>query len=733
MTSLLADPITTAALSVVVKASVLLSLAAIAQLALRRRASAATRHAIWIVTLAGVLILPVLMSVLPSWPVIVRTTSVASAPPPVALDIERRVPPAALAIAATPAPIVAVSSGTGVDLARATAAAAAIYFAGVALMVLMFALQWWRARRLASETDIVAAAEWTQLLAACAGRIGVRRDVQMRRSRARTMPMVVGIRQPIVVVPAIADDWSDDRRQAVMLHELAHVARYDCLTQALASAACALYWFHPGVWWAARRVRIERELACDDRVIVAGAEAREYASHLLEIAYASGPHQALALAVHMASPRQLEGRLRALLDAARNRAVPAGRMRVAGAVCAAAILWPVAGATMQDVAQAPPKTLATQLKPIGAIPSEPLAVLEGWASAIIGLVQSAYTGTWEVRPTTTTGVVHLRLTELNSSSGNNVPIEQLEGLTAAQLTGAGGPVQFRIRRDAGTLIFEGVVRNGVGAGTFTFEANPAFRTELTKRGFAAPSALEQYQLARHDLGYAFIDELTRQGYARPDIAGLVRAGAHGVSTTYLREMGAEGYRLGTLEPLITLRDHGVTPAYIRGLAELGYKGLPADELQRARDHGVTPEYVSGLRTGGYASLTLAQLIEARDHGVTPDYVRAMRDNGYGSLTIDELINARDHGVDVEYLTGMRGLGYTSLPLAGLVRMRDHGVTPRYVEELKGLGYDSISADDLVLLRDHGATAERIRAANTRAGSRLPIDTLRSLARRGELE
>ena len=147
------------------------------------------------------------------------------------------------------------------------------------------------------------------------------------------MPMVLGIRQPIVIVPAIADHWSDDRRQAVMLHELAHVARYDCLTQTLASAACALYWFHPGVWWAARQLRIERELACDDRVISAGTEAREYASHLLEIAYAAGPHQALALAVSMASPRQLEGRLRAALDAARNRTAPApwharGRRRV---------------------------------------------------------------------------------------------------------------------------------------------------------------------------------------------------------------------------------------------------------------------------------------------------------------------------------------------------------------------------------------------------------------------
>ena len=118
--------------------------------------------------------------------------------------------------------------------------------------------------------------------------------------------------------------------------------------------------------------------------------------------------------------------------------------------------------------------------------------------------------------------------EFNSSWGSNIPIDQLEGLTAAQLTGAGGPVQFRMRRDAGTFTFEGVLRNGVGAGTFSFTPDPNFPAELAKRGFARPTALEQYQLARHDIGYAFLDELNQQGYAKPQTAELVRAGQHGV-------------------------------------------------------------------------------------------------------------------------------------------------------------------------------------------------------------
>ncbi len=85
----------------------------------------------------------------------------------------------------------------------------------------------------------------------------------------------VGLRRPAVLVSDDAETWSEDRRRAVMLHELAHVRRRDSLTQTLASLATALYWPHPGVWWAARRLQVEREFACDDCVLRAGARGRQ--------------------------------------------------------------------------------------------------------------------------------------------------------------------------------------------------------------------------------------------------------------------------------------------------------------------------------------------------------------------------------------------------------------------------------------------------------------------------
>jgi beta-lactamase regulating signal transducer with metallopeptidase domain len=769
MSHLFVDAGWAAMIWMIVKASVLLGAAAVVQAFLRRRGSAAARHLVWTLAIVSVLLLPLVSAALPAWTLAVPASSMAIAPAAIAPDAD------ALANAEARPPA-AVASDPLVRTAAAPASIApqfapswpatliALYLIVAAALLARVLVERWRVRRFARRTTLVAEEEWQRLFAECARRIGVARAVRLLRSREHGVPAAIGTLRPAIVIPAIADTWTEDRRRAVLLHELAHVARFDCLTQTLASVACAVYWFHPAAWWTARRLRIERELACDDRAIAAGAEARDYAGHLLEIAYSFGRHRAPALAVSMARRSQIEGRLLAALDDARNRSMPARSLRIAGAVAASALLLAIAAA--RPTAVAAERTGAAPASPVPAVAAQSNVDVRKSALDVVrrvvratseaaGIAQNGLPGTWEIRPTNTDGTVHLRLVELNSSSGSNIKISDLDGLNASQLAGAGGPVQFRLRRDAGTFTFEGVARAGVAAGTFSFAPDANFAGELAKRGFARPTAAEQYQLARHDVGFAFVDELNKQGYAKPATPDLVRAAQHGVGLTYLREMGALGHRLGSLDPLITLRDHGVTPDYIRGLQAEGYKELSADALRNARDHGITPEYVRGMRDAGYASLPMDALVRTRDHGVTPDYARQLAEFGYAKLPLEELIRvrdhgistdyvrdmralghtlpldglvrARDHGVGVEYVRELNALGYSKLPIDTLIRMRDHGVGADYVRELQGLGYKDVPVDDLVGMRDHGLSVERIRAANSKAGTRLPLDMLKSLA------
>jgi len=764
MITLLLEPWVAGALSLMIKASLVLALAALATLPFARRGSAAARHFIWTVAVAAILLLPIVSAVGPSWSVAVGVSTIVATP---AIETAPASPDAApiLTTPAEPAATVPDVTTRAADAAprRLPWATLATIYATVLLGVILYlCVQQWKVRRLTRRASPVTDQAWLELLDECAARLGAR-PARLLSSTDHGVPATVGIGRAAILIPASADDWSLDRRRAVLLHEMAHVARRDCLTQWLASLACAFYWFHPAVWWVAARLRVERELACDDRVIAAGTDARAYAGHLLEIAYTFGRRQAAGLAVSMARTRHLEGRMLAALDDRRNRSAPARiarRAAVAIAVCvvlAIAPLTPALTARAQESPEQVPSSASSQgpvdwsfLRRFAHDSARRLVR----AAAQIGISQDRLPGTWQIRPTETEGSVHLTLVELRSSHGTNIPLSQLDGLTSSQLS-AGGPVTFRIRRDAGTFTFEGVARGGVAAGTFTFAPNPAFPGEFTKRGFASPTAAEQYDLARGDIGFAYLDELTKQGYTKPTTAELVRAAQHGVTLTYLREMGALGHRLGTLDPLITLRDHGVTPPYIRGLADEGYKNLSADELRRTRDHGVTSDYVRAMRDAGYGSLPLERLVNARDHGISPEYVRQLADAGFRKLSLDEIIRVRDHGVSVEYVRDMRQMGYSltledlvrardhgvsveyardmdtlgygKLPIESLIRARDHGVSTEYVRELQRLGYERVPLDDLIGLRDHGLSAEKIRTLNGRAGSRLPLDVLRSIA------
>ena len=158
-------------------------------------------------------------------------------------------------------------------------------------------------------------------------RLGVRTegDIVVQGGEA-LMPMTWGWLYPVVLLPAEAEVWTTDRRRDVLLHEMAHILRFDCLTQAVAQWACAVYWFNPLAWLAAARMRKERERACDDMVLAAGVRPSDYALLLVEMAreYRSGRSAALA-AVSMARSSHLEGRLRAILDPTLRRGRARGR------------------------------------------------------------------------------------------------------------------------------------------------------------------------------------------------------------------------------------------------------------------------------------------------------------------------------------------------------------------------------------------------------------------------
>lgn len=237
----------------------------------------------------------------------------------------------------------------------------AVWLAGslavLSTLLLGFLRLRWIRRRAAVLTDGPLAAAAARV----ADRLGLDRRPTLLQGDDGDMPMTWGVRRPVVLLPAGAEDWERWRLEAVLLHELAHVARRDYPAQIAARLACALYWFHPLAWIAAHRLRVEREHACDDVVVRGGADPSAYAEGLLAIARSlRAARPASAAGLGMARPDHLRDRLLALLDRERDRRPLTQRQALAASFLGLAVALPLAAlspspAGERDVPGSPPE------------------------------------------------------------------------------------------------------------------------------------------------------------------------------------------------------------------------------------------------------------------------------------------------------------------------------------------------------------------------------------------
>jgi bla regulator protein BlaR1 len=164
---------------------------------------------------------------------------------------------------------------------------------------------------------------------------GVNRPVTLVLHERIAAPLTCGWRNPVIVFPADAREWSDGDVRRVLLHELEHVRRGDWMVLLAARVACAVYWFHPLVWMAWRQLCLEAERACDDAVVRSEANT-DYAEQLVLLARRMSDASAQPM-VAMASRSDLSARVTALLDQ-RQRRGRAGIMTFVAAAGAAAFL-----------------------------------------------------------------------------------------------------------------------------------------------------------------------------------------------------------------------------------------------------------------------------------------------------------------------------------------------------------------------------------------------------------
>lgn len=247
----------------------------------------------------------------------------------------------------------------------------ALWLAGVTVISIRTLLTWRRLSDLRETADIAAAAPLAHMVERLRCVFGLRGHVAIGLSKSIGSPMVIGWIKPVILLPpAIAARLPHAQLEMIVAHELAHLRRRDHWVNLFQIATETLMFYHPVVAMVSRRIRIERENACDDLAVTATRRRLDYVEMLAALETERGPGPALALGVQ---DGQVLARIRRLVDGSeprtsRGAAIPA-------LIALTAVVGLAAVPLVDEIDPAPPSSQASSLQASSApaeLPERPV-------------------------------------------------------------------------------------------------------------------------------------------------------------------------------------------------------------------------------------------------------------------------------------------------------------------------------------------------------------------------
>ena len=570
-------------------------------LALMKHRSAAERSWVAHIGLLALIIMALAPLALPTWNVEAPALLGRAAPDEVSVPVAA---PAAALKATVPhlAPSATPTAEAVRPTVSAAAAASAIYAVPAAILLLITALALARLFALRARADVLVDGHWLSALARAQRRMGFKHGTALLTSNELASPISWGLMRPVILLNSRAVEASDEA-EAIIAHELAHVARMDWVKLLLARIATALFWFNPLVWLLAREAHQLREEAADDAVLAADIADTDYAQLLVGVARHECP--GLLLGAHGVAPSKtsLARRVARVLDGKSVRGPVARSFAVgvfAGAVMVAA---PLAALTFTPAGSV---ALPTSRGSTGSAGQPGVGYYPGTNEVpadlphliASGVSTSVATAAAAIAPATSVNVQPEVL-----AAPNGAKVTSIKGTTIASSPG-GATVTMYPPDAQGRRRVVAVAANGATAVTYA-DASAAIAAAAGRHGDdAVDTAIEMRALG-----------------VTPEYVSAVRA-----ASPALRNAG--------LEDILELKAVGVTPEYVRDLAAAGYGNLNVDDIKEARAVGLTPDYMRRIRATGVRA-SLDDLVELRAMNITPDELARAR--AAGATNADEVL------------------------------------------------------------------------------------------------
>jgi hypothetical protein len=268
------------------------------------------------------------------------------------------------------------------------------------------------------------------------------------------------------------------------------------------------------------------------------------------------------------------------------------------------------------------------------------------------VAQTSVAGRWSAGPGgEKDGKIHLSFTRDTARGNRNefasdFRFDDLQGLSRSQT--AGGKVNFRLVREAGTIDCEGIFVNGKGSGSFRFDAHPEYVTAMRSRGFdfEKTTVKQEDQSEERLLSAALInvttalaDDLKSAGFGDMDVNDLFKAAIFKIDSKFIVEMTAAGFPALSMQDLVKARIFKIDANYVRQVHGMGFAENDFESLIRFRIFKVTPEFLNRLKAEGVMNLSAEDVIKCRIFNIDADFIRKAKADD-PNVTIEDLVKMR---------------------------------------------------------------------------------------------
>jgi beta-lactamase regulating signal transducer with metallopeptidase domain len=586
-------------------------------LQLMKSRSAAERSWVAHIGLLALVIMAFAPLVLPSWNV--ETPALFGSTPETAPVTRAIVPPPVVASSApSTTPIATPAITPALPTLSPLAAATALYAVPAAILLLITFIALARLIALQARADVLVDGHWLSALARAQRRMGFKHGTALLTSNELASPISWGLMRPVILLNSRAVEAADEA-EAIIAHELAHVARMDWIKLLLARIATALFWFNPLVWILAREAHQLREETADDTVLAANIVDTDYAQLLVGVARHECP--GLLLGAHGVAPSKssLARRVARVLDGKSVRGPVARSFALgvfAGAVLVAAPLaalnlTPAVPKTSKLVTANTPTggTLAPYYPEASETPEPPTDLGHIIATGVTTGVNTAVAAATAVAPE----VVKRQSQDFHTESSTGATVDGVNGtITARSSTGATSTIYPPDAQGRRKIV--AVSPNGATAITYVDARD-------------VPDTVKRAERRRN-----------------PEIERIIEMKAVGVTPEYIGAMRAIAPRLGSLDfnEFTSMKAVGVTPEFARGMVA-AFPGITADQLVEARAVGVTGDYIRAMRSAGVGG-DLDDFVQLRAVGVDPAFAARVKASGIKVKNADDLVELRALGV-----------------------------------------------------------------------------------------